>query len=1797
MAFQSRVARTVKRSRPVQVSIHRHIRTPAHSRRALTTFLNRPLRAGVTLATSLTVLLGYTSFLGCATTDRYQSSVQSRAGTPRTIEHSTSVPGPKNADPTNPYEAAEYFRRERMNEDGTVPVGALLRAQRQRRRMLAHGPAVADAGIDSGSWNWLGPGNVGGRIRSIIVHPTRTNEMLVGSVSGGIWKTTNGGSSWRPINDFLPSLAVGSMAIDPNDAETVYAGTGESFANIQGNGIFKSTDFGETWNPISSTLDSAAGDDFAFVNRIDVHPSDSDTILAATEDGIFRTTDGGGIWDTERFGQVADIDFHPTDGTQAIAGGCFNGQAWYYDTSGPSPVWSAATFNGTPATTTLNSTGSCPGSPSQTLLNVGSTSEFTQGEPITVGTEPTTVRQVIDGNQMCTNNLFGTHSSGEAVTINLTGRVEVAYAAASPNIVYASIDVSNGALFRSTDGGQTYNFVSNLNHMWGQGNYNNALWIDPVDDDGQRMLLGGGALLRSLDGGNTLRGVGRGSHADRHVLVAHPDYDGNDNKIVFQGNDGGIYKATDVLRMLPTFPCTGDGDCGSGQVCDNDANLCTFQNFGWQELNNELGVTQFYHASVNPDTGVVVGGTQDNGSPVFEPAEGTEMWGSMSGGDGGYTASDPTNSSIFYGEYINARVLRSTDGGDDSSYIHADSIANANGGCSSVQSGDIADACSGNANFISPFVMDPNNSSRLLVGAARLWRSNNADGSNPSWSVIKGFVNSSTPNAWGGRISAIAVAEGDADLIWVGHNNGDVFMTENGTDSSPTWEKMDDGTPLLPNRMCLSIAIDRNDHDRVYAAFGGFNADNVWRTNTSDAGTDWDRITGAMPMALPALPVHAVTVHPNQPGWLYVGTDLGIFTSENDGETWSAMNDGPANVIVKHLFWRNNEQLYAATFGRGVYRTDPIVVDCNGNETIDLVDITEGDSDDCNLNFVPDECEADCNDNGTPDDCDLARPVNYKAFTNLTAGSMPNDVTSADFNEDGFPDIAGANWDGTTGQNLPVIINRGEDTGGAWLGFEDVVNYASRDRPAIAWAVASTDLDRDGHLDIAYVAESGEVTRLASDVGVLFGEGDGTFDWPGFTPILVNNVAGFRAEDIAAADVNNDGFDELIVANTEGNDIAVVSNRGENDDGTWGGLAGFDAYTVGLRPVAVGAGRFDLDNYYDLVAVNENGDEVAVLINDGSGSFADAVTYPVETEPTDVAVADLDGDELPDLAVVNRASDTVSILINDGDGTFAPATNIPTGGDAPLAVTVEDYNRDGAPDLAISHELFTGGNLGVLLNRGDGTFRDAISTGGAFAAVELTVADFDQDNDFDVAAAKGSKSSFIAHLPNDTVLDCNDNDTIDSCEIAEGAADVDENGVLDVCEFPFLGDIDNDFDIDLVDFNTGIGCMSGPGGGLTIECLSADTDGDRDVDLHDFSFTWTGFTSDRGGPPHGCCTTGRAGCTDFLVEGCVCNALPECCEERWDQDCVDAVVNLNCGLCVPLRLCGDDTCAQDEDCVTCPEDCGRCAGLCCAAHQTPGCEDSGVQSCVCAVESDCCTQTWSESCAQIASEQCDGCCGNDTCETGETCLTCPADCGDCDFPLCGDTFCLGDEDCITCPQDCGVCPGSCCTAHGTPGCNDPAVQACVCSFEPACCEEAWGQLCAVSAQQCGACLAPPCPDLSAESFVGPTEVQPGQDVTQTVGALIANLGDADAGSFFVGFYLSADPTIETSDTLLIGGRESFNGLAAGNQANVPTGMTIPSDAPTGPMYMGMLVDEFDDVEECTEDNNAASQPVTVVAGN
>jgi len=751
--------------------------------------------------------------------------------------------------PDSPGEAASFREAQRRGSDGRVDPDGLLRAMAARDAMVAAQVKGAqgsveptDAGVSRASWTSLGPGNIGGRIRALATVPGQPSVLYAGSVGGGIWRTSNAGASWSPLDGFAATLSVSSIIVDPTNTNVLYAGTGEGFYNIdaiRGAGIFKSIDGGLSWYALPSTSPSV-NENWRYVNRLTIKPDDPRVLLAATGGGIYRSTDSGVTWAQLSTTRTLDIRFHPTQSLRVLAG-----------------------------------------------LDDGYVMTSSDG-----------------GASFARVRVPPTASDGS----RSWSRVEIAWSGASAT-AYASVSTApdptstiEGRVYKSTDGGITWLLRSSPFHLSGQGWYNNAIWVDPSNDN--HVIIGGLDNHRSTDGALTFSKVSRWwcapvqSHADNHVIVSAADYNGGSVRTIFWGNDGGVYRVSDTNALL----------------AQSDNASCTAD--GWASLNNNLSITQFYGVGAHPAGSAVYGGTQDNGSLVWA-GSGTS-WRTVAGGDGGASVVDPTDPNFLYGEYVYAAIHRSTNG--TSANAFASFIC---AGIEDANKGSCSPTATSEANFISPIALDPANPSVMYVGAKRLWRSTNVKATTPGWSVFRTQAPDRTPPnapAYWAYVSAIAISPTNSAVVYVGHNDGRVFRTTNATSATPTWAELACPSVSYPvwYRQVLRLTVDPANPNIVYAGHGGYNNNNLWRLDASGASVVCSNIGSALPPS----PIRAIARHPTMATWLYVGTEVGLFASEDLGATWKAATDGPVNVSVEELVWQNGTTLIAATHGRGVFKAN-----------------------------------------------------------------------------------------------------------------------------------------------------------------------------------------------------------------------------------------------------------------------------------------------------------------------------------------------------------------------------------------------------------------------------------------------------------------------------------------------------------------------------------------------------------------------------------------------------------------------------------------------------------------------------------------------------------------------------------------------------------------------------------------------------------------------------------------------------------------------------------------------------------
>ncbi|MBK9388050.1 MAG: hypothetical protein IPN34_24800 [Planctomycetes bacterium] len=719
--------------------------------------------------------------------------------------------------------AAALWRLERYRDErGEIPDRAWERALRERAAVIQAAAAQPEnAGLSPLAWTSRGPSNVAGRARSIAIDPRNTQRIWVGAVSGGLWKSDDGGATWSQTNDWWSNLSVGCVTLDPQNPDVMYVGTGEghwSLAHlsrsvhhfVRGAGVLKSTDGGATWTQLASTAS------WQHTTRIAISPTSSQILLASRRPGgLARSTDGGQTWTDVGGGIVTDpfsyqVLFDPADGTKAVAHLAPGSVATHHviTSSDAGQTWQLA-------------------------------------------------------------------ASGLASVSGESSRIELAYARSVPGMVYASTGASGGKVWRSTDGGRNWTLRTGATNL-GQSYYYNALWVDPTNAN--LVVVSALHVWRSTDGGVSFTQTTDGyimtvdPHLDVHAVVADPGYDGTSNRRVYVATDGGLHVADDILAAA--------------------------RGTGWRDLDATMRSTQFYAAAGHTSGDVVIGGTQDNGTLRLVGASTTANL--VFGGDGGQVQIDPTNPQYTYGEYQYLGVHRSTNGGSTATQITS----------------GLSDVGSGRSNFIAPLRLDPNDPQRLYAGGRSLWRSSNPR-SGTTWSSIKADV--------GSLIASIAIAPGLADRIFVGHNDGRLYRTSNGTSATPTWTALDDnaGSNPLPNRVLTRLVVDPSNPSTVYATLGGFAFPNLWRS--TDAGSTWQPVSGATPSALPSAPLYGLAVHPDDSLVLYAATEVGVFASADGGASWTTDNDGPANVVCEEISFAHGagpRRLVLATLGRGVWTAE-----------------------------------------------------------------------------------------------------------------------------------------------------------------------------------------------------------------------------------------------------------------------------------------------------------------------------------------------------------------------------------------------------------------------------------------------------------------------------------------------------------------------------------------------------------------------------------------------------------------------------------------------------------------------------------------------------------------------------------------------------------------------------------------------------------------------------------------------------------------------------------------------------------
>ncbi len=647
-----------------------------------------------------------------------------------------------------------------------------------------------------------------------------------------------------------------AIAANPDDPSTVYAGAADG-------GVLKSTNGGLNWTPIFDDMPSLS------IGAIALNPQNPDEVFVGTGEanssgdsfngtGLYKSPDGGQTWihlGLENTKHINRIVFNPDNSDVifvAAMGGLFSADTsrGVYRTTDGGQTWEKVLF-------VSDSTGCIdlainPQNPN--IVYAAMWERIRHPWHRRVGGPTSGIYRSTDGGdtwELLTNGL----PSG-----NNVGRIGLAISQSNPDILYAIYADDPGhfmGVYKTVDGGNSWYRVndSELSDLFSSyGWYFGNIRVNPNNPNDVYAM--GLHLYRSTDGGNSWYSVtGYYVHADQHDLWIDP----NNTLHLILGNDGGIY------------------------ISQNGGN-------NWQK-SSDLPVTQFYRVTVdfsNPER--IYGGTQDNGT-IRTLTGNLYDWQLIYGGDGFFCIVDYTNPNIIYAEYQYGGLGKSTDGG----YTFFDAT-------SGIDPYD-------RRNWNTPVVMDPNDHNVLYYGTFRLYKTTN--GANSWYPVSNDLTNGPYPGEINyGTITAIAVAPSNSNVIYVGTDDGNLWITQDG---GSNWTYIANGTPA---RWVTDIAVHPDSSDIAYATFSGYVLDDhtPYVMKTENAGTSWVDITGNLPQA----PVNTVVIDTLN-NWLIVGTDFGVYFT-TDEVNWQPLGVGLPNSVVNDMvFHEETRKLVVGTHGRSTF--------------------------------------------------------------------------------------------------------------------------------------------------------------------------------------------------------------------------------------------------------------------------------------------------------------------------------------------------------------------------------------------------------------------------------------------------------------------------------------------------------------------------------------------------------------------------------------------------------------------------------------------------------------------------------------------------------------------------------------------------------------------------------------------------------------------------------------------------------------------------------------------------------------
>ncbi|MBV6647879.1 MAG: glycosyl hydrolase, partial [Cyclobacteriaceae bacterium] len=689
----------------------------------------------------------------------------------------------------------------------------------------------------------VGPALTSGRISDFAVNPSNPKEYYVATSSGGVWKTTNAGTTFKSIFDTQGSYSIGCITMDPNNPNVIWVGSGEN--NNQrsvayGDGVYKSTDGGATWKHMGLKMSEHIG-------SIIVHPDNSDIVYVAAigplwsaggDRGLYKTMDGGKTWNP-----ILTIDSHT--GINEVV----------MDPRNPDVLYASAFQRRRHVFTYLG------GGPSSGI------------------------HKSVDGGQTWQKINTGLPK------VDL-GRIGLAISPADPEQIYAIVEAAQGkgGVFRSTNRGASWEkrgkFVTS-------GNYYQEIIPDPTDAD--KLYAMNNWMRVSTDGGKTFKIVGEDfKHIDNHCMWIDPQ----DTDHFLVGCDGGIYETWDAAAT-------------------------------WSFKAN-LPITQFYKIEVDNAEPFynIYGGTQDNfslgGPSRTNSGNGITNfdWFITHGGDGFETQIDPKNPDIIYAQSQYGYLVRYDKKSGEELGIKPQE-----------RKGEDAYRF----NWDAPLVVSEHQDGRLYFAANKVFRSNDYGN---SWEVISEDLTQQIDRnkltvmdrIWGvdavaknlstspyGTIVAMDESPLNQDLLYVGTDDGLIQVTDNGGDS---WTKVST-FPGVPSRTYVNMVLPSlHDESVVYACFNHHKYCDfkpyVYRS--VDKGKTWTSITGNLPARGSS---YAIAEDHENPDLLFVGTEFGVFFSNDRGANWQQLKAGVPTIAVRDIaIQRRENDLVLGTFGRGFFVLD-----------------------------------------------------------------------------------------------------------------------------------------------------------------------------------------------------------------------------------------------------------------------------------------------------------------------------------------------------------------------------------------------------------------------------------------------------------------------------------------------------------------------------------------------------------------------------------------------------------------------------------------------------------------------------------------------------------------------------------------------------------------------------------------------------------------------------------------------------------------------------------------------------------